>query len=626
MNMSIKTKLTLSFSLILLLLVASSWLSTNAARYIRTLVQEEMEQALLAADGAMELRIKYLSLIWGTTEASNSYHPDRQREGLERLQKNFEESKESFDLLNRSKFLSEGDLAKITDTFSTLGKTGKELTERAKKKLELMDVLDISVTEAVTTLEKQIGTAEVQLLWHYAMAANDFSYTDLERYETIVKKDREALAPLAAKQPLVAKVIANGEALIQHDAETRRMEGQFDNAAEGMDQQMEQVEKGQGSQKGSDQVLNEVQATLIDEATLAIKEMIFFGILALIVGLASAILLSHDIVGPLNKCGGLFGRLAEGDLSISCSMDRNDEIGRLFNSMAGMTAKLRGVIASVQQATHAVNEGADELTHAAQTISQGASSQAASVEETSAAMEQMSANIQQNTDNAKQTETIARQAAKDAEEGGTAVSEAVNAMKEIAGKISIIEEIARQTNLLALNAAIEAARAGEHGKGFAVVAAEVRKLAERSQTAAGEISQLSGASVQVAERAGNIINKLVPDIQRTSELVLEISASSDEQSQGASQISQAMQQLDQAIQQNAGAVSLMETTVTELFSNAQNLQKAVGMFNVGGSNNPVAPTRRTASRAPTRSQSASVTNKTAPKALAAPADVEFESF
>ncbi|MBF0108643.1 MAG: chemotaxis protein [Magnetococcales bacterium] len=489
-----------------------------------------------------------------------------------------------------------------------------------------MDVLDASVTEAVTALEKQIGAAEVQLLWHYAMAVNDFSYTGLERYEILVKKDQDALKPLAAKQPAIAKVIANGEALIQHDTETQRLETQFDQAAEGVDTRMEQVEKGHGSQKGSDQMMLEIRTTLIDEATLAIREMVFFGIVALIVGLMSAVVLSRNIVGPLNQCGGLFGRLADGDLSISCSMDRSDEIGRLFNSMAGMTTKLRGVIASVQQATNAVNEGAGDLTQVAQTISQGASSQAAAVEETSASMEQMSANIQQNTDNAKQTETIARQAAKDAEEGGAAVSQAVNAMKEIAGKISIIEEIARQTNLLALNAAIEAARAGEHGKGFAVVAAEVRKLAERSQLAAGEISQLSGASVQVAERAGNIINKLVPDIQKTSELVLEISASSGEQSQGANQISQAMQQLDQAIQQNAVAVSRMESSVTELLSNAQNLQGAVGMFNVGGTRNPAVPTRRTAAHRASSHQPAKIMNRTTTQALAAPADEEFETF
>jgi methyl-accepting chemotaxis protein len=196
-------------------------------------------------------------------------------------------------------------------------------------------------------------------------------------------------------------------------------------------------------------------------------------------------------------------------------------------------------------------------------------------------MEQMTANIQQNTDNALETQRIAQMAAQEASKGGTAVTEAVGAMKEIAEKISIIEEIARQTNLLALNAAIEAARAGEHGKGFAVVAAEVRKLAERSQIAAGEIGQLSTSSVHVAEQAGQIMTKMVPEIQRTAELIQEITAASQEQNQGAEQINQAIQQLDQVIQQNAGASEEMSATAEELSSQADELQRSIAFFRTG---------------------------------------------
>jgi len=236
----------------------------------------------------------------------------------------------------------------------------------------------------------------------------------------------------------------------------------------------------------------------------------------------------------------------------------------------------------VQTAAVNVAAGSQELSSGAEEMSQGSSEQAGSVEEVSASMEQMVSNIQQNADNAQQTEKIAQKAAEDARAGGKAVVQTVAAMKEIAGKITIIEEIARQTNLLALNAAIEAARAGEHGRGFAVVASEVRKLAERSQTAAGEISRLSGTSVQVAEQAGAMLAKLVPDIQRTAELVLEINGSSKEQNEGASQVNKAIQQLDQVVQQNASAAEEMSSTAEELSSQAEHLQSIMDFFKVDG--------------------------------------------
>jgi methyl-accepting chemotaxis protein len=199
-------------------------------------------------------------------------------------------------------------------------------------------------------------------------------------------------------------------------------------------------------------------------------------------------------------------------------------------------------------------------------------------------MEQMAANIRQNADNAMQTEKIAVKSSKDAQEGGAAVINTVKAMKDIAEKISIIEEIARQTNLLALNAAIEAARAGEHGKGFAVVASEVRKLAERSQSAAAEISDLSSSSVEVAEKAGEMLNQMVPDIQRTAELVQEIAAASKEQDTGAEQVNMAIQQLDQVIQQNASASEEMASTSEELSSQAEQLQDTIGFFKLANNN------------------------------------------
>jgi len=300
-----------------------------------------------------------------------------------------------------------------------------------------------------------------------------------------------------------------------------------------------------------------------------------------LVGAFFAWFIGRSISQPIQLISSFIGRFGDGDLTATLDMDSKDEIGNMANSLNKSVEHLQNIIAEVKNASMQVASGSNELADTASQLSNGSTEQAASIEETSSAMEEMASNIQQNTDNATTTEQISQKASANADETGQAVNEAVIAMKEIASKISIIEEIARQTNLLALNAAIEAARAGEHGKGFAVVAAEVRKLAERSQTAAGEISQLSSTSVQVAEKAGNMLGKLVPDIQKTAELVQEIAAGSREQNQGAEQINSAIQQLDQVIQQNAGASEEMAATAEELSAQSDTMQGAVSFFNTG---------------------------------------------
>jgi methyl-accepting chemotaxis protein len=315
----------------------------------------------------------------------------------------------------------------------------------------------------------------------------------------------------------------------------------------------------------------------VEKSSRAIIATVFLGtVVAIVLLTAGMMILVRGVTRPLQACVAVTDRLARGDLDGDVVSDREDEIGRLLQGMKHMLLKLRKVVAdSVTDMSQAINESSTGM-------SQGANQQAASAEEASASIEEMNATIRQNTDNALATEKIALKSAADATESGKAVSETVAAMKDIASKISIIEEIARQTNLLALNAAIEAARAGEHGKGFAVVAAEVRKLAERSQTAAAEISKLSTTSVEVAERAGQLLAKLVPDIQKTAELVQEISAASKEQTSGAEQINGAIQQLNQVIQHNAGAAEEMSSTAEELASQAQQLQGTIAFFKLAG--------------------------------------------
>ena len=286
----------------------------------------------------------------------------------------------------------------------------------------------------------------------------------------------------------------------------------------------------------------------------------------------------NELINAFNNITSIAEQIAGGNLLIT--VQERSENDRLMVALKQMVSSLQEVVVNVKSAADNVASGSQQMTSSAEQISQGATEQSASAEEVSSSMEEMTANIKQNADNANQTQKIAVKAAEDAKEGGKAVSETVAAMKEIAGKISIIEEIARQTNMLALNAAIEAARAGEHGKGFAVVASEVRSLAERSQMAAQEISKLSTASVEVAERAGEMLTQMVPAIQKTADLVREISSASNEQNVGAEQINMAIQQLDQVIQHNAGASEQMSATSEELLSQAEQLQELISFFNV----------------------------------------------
>ncbi len=305
--------------------------------------------------------------------------------------------------------------------------------------------------------------------------------------------------------------------------------------------------------------------------------LLFVGLL---IGLVSALVLRRVIVKPMKDLIKVADGIEKGNLDQNITIHRKDEIGALAETFRKMVEKLRSVVTDVMNASQNVASGSDELNSSSQGMSQGALQQAASAEEASASMEQMTTNIQQNADNATETEKIAVKVSADAKESGEAVTKTVNAMNNIAEKILIIEEIARQTNMLALNAAIEAARAGEQGKGFAVVAAEVRKLAERSQIAAGEISELASGSVEVAQKAGYMLEKLLPDIQKTAELVQEISASSNEQRTGVEQANKALQQLDQVIQQNASAAEEMASTSEELSSQADQLKSTIDFFKI----------------------------------------------
>ena len=325
---------------------------------------------------------------------------------------------------------------------------------------------------------------------------------------------------------------------------------------------------------------HEADITVDNIMSLLIGLMIGGFVVSLALGLFVTRIIVRQLGGEPAYAAEVVSRVAAGDLTVNVQL-RNGDDSSLLASMRQMTDKLRSIMGDVSMTADSLASASEQVSASAQALSQNASEQAANVEETSASVEEIAATVAQNSENARVTDSMASQSSKDAVEGGEAVRSMVNAMRQIAGKIGIIDDIAYQTNLLALNAAIEAARAGDHGKGFAVVAAEVRKLAERSQIAAQEIGSVAGDSVTLAERAGQLLDQMVPSIRKTADLVQEISSASREQNTGLEQINLAVGQLAQTTQVNASASEELSSTSEEMSAQAVQLQEMMQFFQIG---------------------------------------------
>jgi len=367
------------------------------------------------------------------------------------------------------------------------------------------------------------------------------------------------------------------------------------------------------------------KVALADEKAI-VNLLLIMSSIALVLGIAIAVWIIRSVMKMLGtepaEVQVLAEAIANGDLTMDLSDVENKKRVGVYASMIDMQHKLIEVVEEIQGNSEQISSAATQVSATASSLSEATSEQAASVEETSASVEEMGASISQNSENAQTTDKIASESASAASEGGEAVTGTVDAMMQIADKISIIEDIAYQTNMLALNAAIEAARAGEHGKGFAVVAAEVRKLAERSQVAASEISTLTGDSVKVAEKAGVLLEKMVPDITKTAELVQEISAASEEQSSGVGQINSAMQQLDKVTQQNAAGSEELAATAEEMQAQSENLQGVVSFFRLAKADQ----TKKVATTKASAAAASMVSSVTTTEAVTDVDESKFERF
>jgi methyl-accepting chemotaxis protein len=435
--------------------------------------------------------------------------------------------------------------------------------------------LELHARGAAQALAGQAAAATSDLT--ASNAARDGFAAALGRLERATTMPEDA----AQAKQLFADMMEKGEGMVRATADQQWMEAgertrAFKAASEALLAKLESLRVGQ---------VTAVRESLAEVgATLQVRGGVFAAgfAAALILGAFLAQRLLRRVVSPVVELSTVARRIAEGDLTQDVPVRGGDEIADLQEAMRGMAHNLGRVLGEVRSGADALLAASGQVSATSQTLSQGTGEQAASVEETTASLEEMSASIGQNAENSQATERMATEGSRDADEGGKRVRETVEAMRRIAERIEVVEEIAYQTNLLALNAAIEAARAGEHGKGFAVVASEVRKLSEGAQKAAREIGELTGTSLAVAERSGEMIERLVPTIQKTAGLVQEVAAASREQKEGVAQISRAMGAVDQVTQRNASAAEELAATADQVAIQAEALQKLVAFFRIRG--------------------------------------------